>query len=343
MRNQRKNDDAALPGGQLPSLRSSHGHDLSRVDLHALLLEIAHRLDRGESPNRTQEVTLAADQVVEQLERAIDIHWNRYSLQRQCDLFWMFLLGMEPPRPPIEGETYLDLGCGSIHPYGFAALLCLLGAERAWAVDLAPTQDVSRAVRNVARLADRLLQDPGRVVRDLPITRDQIERNLRRFDVEALRRGDPEGLRGRVEFRRDSADRLSLEDGAVRVVVSHSLLEHVDDIHAVLDELFRVTRKGGFGVHAIDAVDHASYADDKLHPLDFLRKPAGGMVNGSNRIRLHEFPALFEEHGFVVQEKMPGRRIELTDKDVASFANPWRDLPREYLEVVHGRIVVRRP
>ncbi len=340
-------DDASenqqkLPGGLLDSLKTVHAYELGHVEMHALIVELANRLERGDSVGSSQQTVLAADAIVEQLGARIDVHRNRFSMQRQCDLFWMFLLGMSPPRPPIEGETYLDLGCGSVHPYGFGMLMCLLGAQKSIGVDLAETQDLPRAVRNLARLADWVLQDPKRVVRDLAITREQIERNVARFDLDALRRGDPDGLRGHVLFHRESADALSLPDETAGVIVSNSFLEHVDDVHAVLTELARVTKKGGFGVHAIDAVDHNTYVDASLMPLDFLRRPAGGMVHGSNRLRLHEFPPLFEQHGFEVQEAIPAHRIELRAEEIASFAEPWSKMPRELLEVVQGRIVVRK-
>jgi SAM-dependent methyltransferase len=335
-----RTNEQKLPG-ELSPLRSTHSHNLADVDTHALIVELANRAERGISIGRGPTI-LPADAVVEHLGKAVDVHWNRFSMQRQCDLFWMFVLGVNPPGPPIEGEVYLDLGCGSIHPYGFGMLMCLLGAKQSIAVDLAKPQDVPRAVRNLARLADWLLQNPKRLVRDLPITRDQIERNLASFDLDALRNGDPSGLRDHVVFRCEAADALSLATGSVGVVVSNSFLEHVDDIHAVLSELARVTKQGGFGVHAIDTVDHDTYARTSLMPLDFLRRPAGAMVNGSNRLRFHEYGPVFEQHGFEVRESVPSQRIQLSDEEIASFAEPWSKMPREALEVVQGRIVVRK-
>lgn len=331
-----------VKAGQLQRLQRTHSSSLSSVDMQSLLLELWQRLLRGDSVTSNNVSLMAADSVAEQLCAAADVHENRFSRTRYHDLHWMLHYGIKPPRPPLQGVAALDLGCGSVNPLGFGMLLCAMGASECTCVDLDEVQDNARALRGLARLVDWLLQDPGSILHDAAITRADIEKNLVGFDIAALRRGDPAGLGSRLRYRRESAGALSLASGSIGFATSNSFLEHVDDIHGVLNDLARVTAVGSYNVHSIDGKDHESYSATPCGPLDFLRTPAGKMVNGSNRIRIHEFPALFEQHGFVVQELIPEHRMTLTDRDVAAFAEPWRSMPRESLEVLTGRIVVRR-
>lgn len=331
-----------VKAGQLQRLQRSQSSSLGSVDIQALLLELWQRLQRGDSVTSNSVSIMASDAIAEVLSNAADVHENRFSRTRYRDLHWMLHYGIKPPRPPLQGVAALDLGCGSVNPLGFGMLLCAMGASECTCVDLDEVQDNARAMRGLARLVDWLLQDPRSILHDDPITRADIEKNLVGFDIAALRRGDPAGLGSRLRHRRESAGALSLASGSIGYATSNSFLEHVDDIHGVLGELARVTRVGGYGVHSIDGKDHESYSATPCGPLDFLRSPAGKMVNGSNRIRIHEFPVLFEQHGFVVQELIPEHRTTLTDREVAAFAEPWRSMPRESLEVLTGRIVVRR-
>lgn len=126
-------------------------------------------------------------------------------------------------------------------------------------------------------------------------------------------------------------------------MVSNSFLEHLGDIDTALSEMSRITKVGGFGSHAIDGVDHRSYCDSKLHPLEFLRAQSdSAIVHGSNRIRPLEFPRLFERHGFEVVDCMPYGDIAVSEAQRASFVEPFRSMPMRHLIYSNARIVVRR-
>ncbi len=330
------------PAGALARIRAVHGHNLDHVDLHALLIEVWNRLDRGEAPTATPEVTLLGDAVCERLAATLEVHENRFSRRRFCDLFGAFYRYLAEPRPHIEGATFLDLGCGSVNPLGMSLLMCMLGAARGIGVDLDGVQDAPRAARGMARLADAMLQDPTQIVADYPITRDQIARNLRGIDVESLRKGEPQGVGPRLTLLNESAARLPLDAGSVDVMISNSFLEHIEDIDSILAEVGRVTAKGGFGIHGIDGVDHRFYIDKSRHLLDFLREPGRGRSGNSNRIRPLEYPAIFDRHGFSVQQVIPLRTVPLTSEEIAGFAEPWSTMPREMLEVATATVVTRK-
>jgi SAM-dependent methyltransferase len=271
----------------------------------------------------------------------MDVHENRFGRGRHRDLFWLFHHLLEEPRPPVTGAAYLELGCGSVNPLSLGLVFLAAGASAYTAVDIEEVQDPARAARGMARLVDMLMADPSGILLDLPISRDQIQANLHDVDVAALRGGDLSGAGPRLNVVCSPASSLPSATGSVDVVLSNSFLEHVDDLDAVLAEIARVTAVGGFGVHQIDGVDHRSYADPDVGPHDFLRDPPAAMAHGSNRVRVLEFPEHFARHHFTVQQVL-SRRIDITDDEIATFAEPWRSTPRETLETVQATMVLRR-
>ena len=54
-----------------------------------------------------------------------------------------------------------------------------------------------------------------------------------------------EGLSGNVHLVCADINRLPFRDGAIDLVTSHSTMHHLNDIHPALNEIIRVTRKGG--------------------------------------------------------------------------------------------------
>jgi SAM-dependent methyltransferase len=327
--------------GRLARLQQQHDQQLDGFDLHSLLIEVSERLARGEAADASPEMILAGDAVAEQLTSILDVHENRFGRGRYRDLFWLFHHLLDSPKPPVTGAAYLELGSGSVNPLALGLVFVAAGASSFTGVDLEQIQDEPRAARAMARLIDAMLADPTEILLDLPITRDGIVAHLHDVDAAALRGGDLGGRGPRLGLVKGSAHTLPSETSSINVVISNSFLEHVEDIDAVFGEIARVTRVGGFSVHQIDGIDHLSYEGGESGPHDFLREPPGGMVHGSNRIRVLEFPAIFERHGFEVQQVL-SRQIEIADDEVAAFSEPWRSMPREVLETVQATIVARR-
>jgi SAM-dependent methyltransferase len=335
--------DTIRPHGVLVRLQRQRRPDLAAVPMEDLLGEALAQITDGEDPVGSEQRIALADALQEVLAERLEIHANRFSARRLRDLFYGFYRELAEPKPPIRDATFLDLGCGSHNPLGLSFLFAMLGARRSIGVDLEVAQDPARGVRAMARSADVLRTDPARIVMDFPVTREDLDRSLTGFDLARMRSGHEDGIDAtRVSFLRESVGSLSLPTASVDVVVSNSFLEHVESIGAALDEIARVTVTGGFGVHRIDCIDHWSYGNASRHPLEFLRDPRPGMVNASNRIRFHDYPALLESHGFVVQQVLTRRRVPVDESLQASFVSPWREMNREWLEVLDGTIVVRR-
>lgn len=334
------------PAGSVRQQRPERPAGLAAVPIADLAAELLHRLvEAAASPRQLGEADVRLGLLLaRELETRLDVHQNRTSRTRYHDLFENFHRSIAPVRPPLEGATWVDLGCGAVNPFGALFLFLALGARRGIALDVDGVQDAAESARALADLAALLLVDPSGIVGDLPIVREALLRHLAGFDLAKLRAGDPAGIAAeRLEQRRDSVHALSLQDGEADVVMSNAFLEHIDRVEAAIDELARVTRRGGFGIHVIDGRDHRSIEDPAVHRLEFLREPGGaGLRHGCNRLRPLEFARLFEQRGFAILQVVEFERIAVDPATVASLAEPYRSLPQEALAVTQAKLVVQR-
>jgi SAM-dependent methyltransferase len=338
-------DAASIPPGALHRLirRPLPRAALKAVSLVDLSAELLARLTSGQT-YRTNEEAVLGEQLRGTLAAMLDIHENRFAARRFSDLLRPILAQMKPA--DLDGATVVDLGCGSLNPLGFSFLLLMLGAERAYAIDLEPIQNIEIAVRALATAAGWLFAEPQRVLDGVSITPEDVLRNLRGFQLPLLSAGNPAGIAPeRLQHRVESVYDLSLPDGQADAVFSVSLLEHLDRPEDALESLRRITRPGGLGHHVIDFNDHRIYWGDVKSPFEFLKvESTEPLVHGSNRIRCAEFCSLFERHGFVVEhvETQGPYTAELSEEERAQFVEPYRSMRRENLMAVGARIVVRR-
>jgi len=335
-----KNEDITdtFSEGRLLSYR--HPIRTSLIDFREKLLTLIDK----EAFNDDEGIAFGC-QIFDELKSAINIHWNRSSQQRYYDLFVSIYGDLGSPLESLEGATVVDVGCGSINPFGMLFLFLMLGAKRGIAVDLDEIQDLSKAVKSLADCAAMLLIDPSKLVGDYPIERQQVLANIASFDLAHMARGDYHwGMdKDRLCYLQEPASALPIRDAEADLVVSNSFFEHVQNVDDVIAELARITRKGGYGVHSIDGVDHSSYADPKQHPLEFLKQPnTKEMVGGCNRIRPLDFAPIFEQNGFEVLNISSFAQIELNDAVRSQFVEPYRSMAKENLAVTGARIVVRR-
>ncbi len=143
------------------------------------------------------------------------------------------------------------------------------------------------------------------------------------------------------------AERLPLASGAVDLIVSHSTLEHIVDVDAAIAELARITAPGGRGVHQVDLRDHL----DAAQPLRMLQYSprawnliASHRRGWSNRLRLPDYHAGFERHGFAVErmevtESLPAGELE---EMRARLQPEFRRLSAEALQALGFRCAVRK-
>lgn len=239
------------------------------------------------------------------------------------------------PGDGVEGKVCVDLGCGSQNPLALSMLYLLLGAGRTLAVDIDPPQDERYVAWGVAEVASMMASDPRLLVESWPVSRADVAARLDGFDMVELWEGRTSGLDSdRVALVQTSADDLPLDRHEADLVFSTSFFEHVEDIDAVIEELARVVKPGGWTWHLIDGHDHRSFTDPSTPPLRFLSEPADlPMVYGCNRMRPLEYVDRFEKHGFTSVARYPLLSIPVDDAERATFVEPWRSMPEELLAV----------
>lgn len=316
---------------------------LRGVSLAKLASELLARLQDG-SFSANQASILLGFEILDALPDALNVHNNLFSVRRYRDLFNAYYETVGPPYPAFDGATIVELGSGSINPYGFLFLFLMLGARRGIAIDLDEIQDIPKALRSLAALTASMLIDPREVIGDYPIDRDVVLRNIATFDLTKLHRGDPSGLDPeRLSFRRESSDGLSLLEGEADFMISNAFFEHIPCAEEAIVEMARTMRKGAVGVHIIDGSDHRRYDNPACHPLEFLTEAnSEALVHGSNRIRPLEFKCLFERNGFEVISFVPFERIEVIPKLRNRLVEPFRSMPDDVLSIVMAKFVIRR-
>lgn len=286
------------------------------------------------------------------LEEAGDLHWNRFSAERYCNIVRELAPLFGSPNEPgggVDGKTIIELGCGSWNPVGLGFCFLMLGARRCYAIDVNPVDIPEKAMRVLIDLAAWMIVDPPRIAGNYPVTREQVAVNLQGFDFAKLRAGDVAGIdAARMRHVLTSADNTPLEDGEADVTYSTSFLEHVLDADATIAELARITKLGGYGYHAIDATDHRRYRLPNHGPLDYLTEEGDGEVvwyssdYGINRVRPHEFVERFEKHGFEVMLNQSVERLDPSDFDRSHFVEPYRSMSVDELANLRVKLHVRR-
>lgn len=316
---------------------------LAEITLGELTSEALARAKGGDF-GASEEAILLALELNGELEQSLDLHNNRFSLRRYRDLFDSFYRYVGPPAPPLEAATIVDLGCGSLNPFGFLFVLLMLGARRGIAIDLETIHDWPRAANALAEVAATLLIAPDRIVGETPAPIAQLLKNITAFDLAKLRAGDRTGIDpARLVYRRESVHSLSLDTGEADLIISNAFFEHIPAVESAIAELARVTRPGGMGVHVIDCSDHRRYHDARIHPLQFLTEShEGPLAHGSNRLRPVEFAELFERNGFEVINMESFQQAALTTELRGLLVPPYRTMPEEMLVNTIVKLVVRR-
>ncbi len=133
-----------------------------------------------------------------------------------------------------------------------------------------------------------------------------------------------------------------IPDQAADMILSNSVLEHVDDFDALLYELKRMLRPDGCMIHMADYRDH--FFKYPFHFLTFSRRTWEKWLNPGdlNRLRLTDHIHLFARHGFAADvidiERDPVRFERIRPRIHPEFSR----YPAEDLDVTFAALFVRR-
>ena len=141
----------------------------------------------------------------------------------------------------FAGKTVLEIGAGPV--LGWALVGLARGATKYNVVEPAFNPEVVDAYSTYFR---RHRQWIRRIVGDVAPVAELLDSGL-------------------IHVVPDSASRTRLPDGSIDLVLSNSVLEHVDDVDALMEELDRVCTRDALQYHVVDFGDHQGGADPFEH------------------------------------------------------------------------------
>lgn len=338
------------PLGTLIRAKFEQKEELASVSTYDLCSEIAYRLtskdiEQNISRNLSQESLNLFSYLSKLLSEEVEVFDNRFSLTwLECQFCASRNQWSKQYQIPLKNATYVEIGSGAINPFSFMFLHLMLGAKKCFCLEPDNLVDESLSLKNLAEIVGKVVINPKKVCGDYPITPYEILENISSFNLDLLSKGDYKGLDSdKLIYLKESLINNSIPDETADVTNSVSVLEHLTDLDSSIQEIRRLTKIGGYGLHNIDGIDHEYYQDSSIHPLEFLKVETDSEIVGvCNRIRPLEFKAIFERNGFEVLEIRPYGKMEVSEELRESFVEPFRSMSQEFLEVTQAYFLVKR-
>lgn len=219
----------------------------------------------------------------------------------------------------LRDKVVLEYGPGDI--LGVALLMYAHGAKLVQCVDRFPLERASsRNIQTYLALLDKL--PPA-----------QRERASRAFNTV----GDPaSGLNPLMIRYSVTRDGLINQPAAYDLIISRSVLEHVNCLEKTIDDMATALRPGGIAVHKVDLKSHGL---DRYQPLDFLTWPDWlyQMMNshkGSpNRWRVDTYRKLVLRNGLRIRTLAETGSLapEAIERIRSKLPPRFRDIPTDEL------------
>lgn len=159
---------------------------------------------------------------------------------------------------------------------------------------------------------------------------------------------------GVVTLINESAcDMPSVASNSVDVIFSNAVLEHVHPLDKAAQEMFRITKPGGWGMHQVDFRYHRDF-DKPLEYLLFTREEFEAVLERTHyeagcQTRVREAADMFAAAGFEVT-KIDVNKIAPADymEDFMtrlrrSPKSPYKNWPAEDLAKISARLFLRKP
>lgn len=160
-----------------------------------------------------------------------------------------------------------------------------------------------------------------------------------------------EGL-GLAYHAPEDARNTKYEDNHFDFSSSTSTMEHIppDDILKILNETYRIMKKGGILSMDIDYIDHWAYFDSSISYYNFLQyspsewKKFNPDLNYQNRLRHTDYMKIIAQTEFEVVKNNPRFPNEKQKKALRSMilAEDYKNYSFEELEITGSEIVLRK-
>ena len=238
-------------------------------------------------------------------------------------------------RQLIRGKTVLDLSPGS--DYGVAMMLACYGAKPV-AVDPFPVRwNAGFHPKFFRMLSEQTTGCEGSC--DAGPLQGLIDANS--FVDEIIQR------------EQSYVENIGLADESVDVVFSRAAFEHHYDLRAAFEQLYRVTKPGGVGLHWVDFRDHRDFD----RPLEYLLLPENefrhqfGLYRGDigNRCRPDEVGKILRECGFdfvcfeATRHADERYLQDFVTRLEQAAGSPYRGYAADDLQVLGGFFHLRKP
>jgi SAM-dependent methyltransferase len=140
------------------------------------------------------------------------------------------------------------------------------------------------------------------------------------------------------------AEGMPFQDNEFDFVYSNASFEHFEEPRTVIDQIFRVLKRGALTAHVIDLRDHVDFSK----PFEFLRVGRAEYrytsPYGTNRWRASDFKKAFSEAGFDALSMSVTEQHSLTDEQYNQIHADLRgSYTREDLEILGITVVGRKP
>ncbi len=239
---------------------------------------------------------------------------------------------------------FVELGCGAHDPVGLSTFFYLNGFTPACGVDLLGPRVADFSGLSMYDILANMKLFPQRYCWRGTAPADLLAR-IDAIDVEKFEAGDFAGglasMNGKVRLITEDLLDCDLAPGSLALLTSFAVLEHVTDLHGVLERCRDLLAPGGIAYHFIDLADHRSYRGDGAYgPFSFLFEAAA--PPNMNRLRAPQFVAAALATGF---ELLVDRRIagELSDGDRARLVPPFSTMAIDDVAITKQHLILRKP
>jgi len=232
------------------------------------------------------------------IDNLMDYHKYQLSILRKIGL----------KTEDLSRKIVLEIGPGN--SLGLAALMCKLGAQKVYAIDVSNFVNWT-LTKGVFK---KLKVDPRNVtyISNAPV------------------------------------ENIPLPSSSVDIVYSFAVLEHVRDPQKAIAEIYRVLRNRGKTIHFIDLKDHIwkePLGFLKIPPclwkLNYVTNSVGPYTN---RLRAKHWKLLFKKCGFVLEKFKALELIndEYVQKVKKGLTKPFKDMNIDDLKITHLGIAARK-
>ena len=149
--------------------------------------------------------------------------------------------------------------------------------------------------------------------------------------------GYPEAAKNKVKRQKNISD---IESNSIDLILSNSVLEHVDDFSGLLTQLIRVLKPGASMLHIVDYRDH--FFKYPYHFLQFSRRVWDRYLNPGDlpRWRLNDHLEYLDKANLSV-EILSSEMDEVAFVKIKKYMHPKFDANNKYVSVSRAILLIK--